>query len=89
MRWAAFFCLWGYGQFLSSPDKDAYWAVNSKRVDFALVDPDACVKHAIKYQNSGRAAGAGGEVGAGGVGSNYSVPGILEDGRRQAILMRS
>lgn len=41
------------GEFLSSPDKDAYGAVNSKRVDFALMDPDARVVHAIEYQGSG------------------------------------
>lgn len=45
------------GEFLGSPDKDAYWAVNSKRVDFALMDPDACVKHAIEYQGSGHHQG--------------------------------
>lgn len=45
------------GEFLSSPEKDAYWAVNSKRVDFALMDPDACVKHAIEYQGSGHHQG--------------------------------
>lgn len=41
------------GEFLMSPDKDAYGAVNSKRVDFALMDPDARVVHAIEYQGSG------------------------------------
>lgn len=41
------------GEFLSSPDKDAYWAINAKRVDFALMDPDARVVHAIEYQGSG------------------------------------
>ena len=41
------------GEFLSSPEKDAYWAVNAKRVDFALMDPDANVVHAIEYQGSG------------------------------------
>jgi hypothetical protein len=41
------------GEFLASPDKDAYWAVNSKRVDFALMDPDARVVHAIEYQGTG------------------------------------
>ena len=45
------------GEFLSSPDKDAYWAINSKRVDFALMDPDACVVHAIEYQGSGHHQG--------------------------------
>ena len=46
------------GEFLASPDKDAYGCVNSKRVDFALMDPDACVKHAIEYQGSGHFQGA-------------------------------
>lgn len=41
------------GEFLASPDQDAYWAVNSKRVDFALMDPDARVIHAIEYQGTG------------------------------------
>lgn len=41
------------GEFLASPDKDAYWAVNAKRVDFALMDPEARVTHAIEYQGSG------------------------------------
>lgn len=41
------------GEFLSSADKDAYGCVNSKRVDFALMDPDANVVHAIEYQGSG------------------------------------
>ena len=45
------------GEFLSSPEKDAYWAVNSKRVDFALMDPEARVVHAIEYQGSGHHQG--------------------------------
>ncbi len=45
------------GEFLSSADKDAYWAINSKRVDFALMDPDARVVHAIEYQGSGHHQG--------------------------------
>ena len=45
------------GEFLASPDKDAYWAINSKRVDFALMDPDARVIHAIEYQGSGHHQG--------------------------------
>jgi hypothetical protein len=45
------------GEFLASPDKDAYWAVNAKRVDFALMDPDARVIHAIEYQGSGHHQG--------------------------------
>ena len=45
------------GEFLASPDKDAYWAINSKRVDFALMDPNARVVHAIEYQGSGHHQG--------------------------------
>lgn len=45
------------GEFLSSPDKDAYGCVNSKRVDFALMDPDARVVHAIEYQGNGHHQG--------------------------------
>ena len=41
------------GEFISSTDKDAYGCVNSKRVDFALMDPDARVIHAIEYQGTG------------------------------------
>lgn len=41
------------GEFLWSENKEAYLAVNSKRVDFALMDPDARVTHAIEYQGNG------------------------------------
>lgn len=41
------------GEFLASPDKDAYFAVNSKRVDFALMDEKCCVRHALEYQGNG------------------------------------
>src|SRR5690606_38732767 len=41
------------GEFLASPDKDAYFAVNSKRVDFALMDENCRVVHALEYQGSG------------------------------------
>jgi hypothetical protein len=41
------------GEFLASPDKDAYLAVNSKRVDFALMDEKCCVRHALEYQGNG------------------------------------
>lgn len=46
------------GEFLASPDKDAYYAVNSKRVDFALMDEKCRVRHAIEYQGSGHHTGA-------------------------------
>ena len=41
------------GEFLASPDKDAFLAVNSKRVDFALMDENCRVVHALEYQGSG------------------------------------
>lgn len=41
------------GEILASPDQDAYLAVNSKRVDYALMDENACVVHALEYQGSG------------------------------------
>lgn len=46
------------GEFLASPDKDAYFAVNSKRVDFALMDEECRVVHAIEYQGSGHHPGS-------------------------------
>ena len=36
------------GEFLASDDKDAYLCINSKRVDFALMDPEANVRHALE-----------------------------------------
>ena len=46
------------GEFLASEDKDAYFAVNSKRVDFALMDPDCRVRHALEYQGTGHHQGS-------------------------------
>ncbi|GGD88662.1 hypothetical protein GCM10011515_05410 [Tsuneonella deserti] len=45
------------GEFLASPDKDAYFAINSKRVDFALMDENARVVHALEYQGNGHHLG--------------------------------
>ena len=45
------------GEFLASPDKDAFFAVNSKRVDFALMDEKCQVVHALEYQGSGHHTG--------------------------------
>ena len=45
------------GEFLSSPERDAFFAVNSKRVDFALMDEKCRVVHALEYQGSGHHAG--------------------------------
>ena len=41
------------GEFLASPNKEAYGAVNAKRVDFALMDPESHVTLAIEYQGTG------------------------------------
>jgi Protein of unknown function (DUF2726) len=41
------------GEFLASQDKDAFFAVNSKRVDFALMDEMCRVRHALEYQGNG------------------------------------
>ena len=45
------------GEFLASPDDDAFRAVNSKRVDFALMAPSARVVHTLEYQGSGHHTG--------------------------------
>lgn len=45
------------GEFLASPDKVAFLAINSKRVDFALMDDQCCVRHALEYQGSGHHTG--------------------------------
>ena len=45
------------GEFLTSTDRDAYGCINSKRVDFALMDEAACVRHAIEYQGTGHHQG--------------------------------
>lgn len=41
------------GEFIASDDKAAYACINSKRVDFALMDPECRVHHALEYQGSG------------------------------------
>lgn len=41
------------GEFLTSDDNAAYLAVNSKRVDFALMDEKCRVRHALEYQGTG------------------------------------
>jgi hypothetical protein len=45
------------GEFLASDDKDAYLCINSKRVDFALMDEKAQVRHALEYQGNGHYQG--------------------------------
>lgn len=46
------------GEFLSSPDRAAFFSVNSKRVDFALMDENCCVIHALEYQGTGHHQGS-------------------------------
>lgn len=46
------------GEFLASPDSAAYGCVNSKRVDFALMDGECRVRHALEYQGSGHHQGS-------------------------------
>ena len=46
------------GEFLASEDQEAYRAINSKRVDFALMDASSLVRHALEYQGSGHYQGA-------------------------------
>ena len=46
------------GEFLASPDRVAYGCVNSKRVDFALMDENCRVVHAIEYQGKGHHQGS-------------------------------
>lgn len=41
------------GEFLASKDTDAFFAINSKRVDFALMDDQCRVRHALEYQGFG------------------------------------
>ncbi len=46
------------GEFLASEDKDAYFCINSKRVDFALMDAAGHVHHALEYQGGGHHQGS-------------------------------
>lgn len=46
------------GEFLTSKDTEAYAAINSKRVDFALMDEKCCVRHALEYQGTGHHQGS-------------------------------
>jgi len=46
------------GEFLASEDEAAYRCINSKRVDFALMDASAQVRHALEYQGSGHHQGS-------------------------------
>lgn len=46
------------GEFLASEDEAAYRCINSKRVDFALMDASAHIRHALEYQGSGHHQGS-------------------------------
>ncbi|QLC26962.1 DUF2726 domain-containing protein [Parasphingopyxis algicola] len=45
------------GEILSSPDDDAYFAINSKRVDLLIVDADCRPLHAVEFQGAGHHTG--------------------------------
>ncbi len=46
------------GEFLSTESPQAYLCINSKRVDFALMDANAQVRHALEYQGRGHYQGS-------------------------------
>ena len=46
------------GEFIMSPDAEAYGCINSKRVDLLLVDADCRARHAIEYQGTGHHQGS-------------------------------
>lgn len=48
------------GEFLASGDAQAYGCINSKRVDFALMDANFQVRHVFEYQGSGHHQKGGG-----------------------------
>ncbi|MGD9472234.1 MAG: DUF2726 domain-containing protein [Novosphingobium sp.] len=41
------------GEFIACDDKDAHAAINSKRVDFVLMDEKCRARHALEYQGNG------------------------------------
>jgi hypothetical protein len=45
------------GEFLASEDAEAHRCINSKRVDFALMDADCRARHALEYQGTGHHQG--------------------------------
>ena len=45
------------GEILASEDSDAYWAINSKRVDILIVDEEFRPLHAIEFQGEGHHQG--------------------------------
>ncbi len=45
------------GEILWSDDKDAFWAINAKRVDLLIVDADCQPLHAVEFQGTGHHMG--------------------------------
>lgn len=45
------------GEILWSDDKDAFWAINAKRVDLLIVDCDCKPLHAVEFQGTGHHLG--------------------------------
>lgn len=45
------------GEILASDDKNAYFAVNSKRIDLLIIDADCRPLHAIEFQGTGHYQG--------------------------------
>ncbi|WP_144095277.1 DUF2726 domain-containing protein [Croceicoccus sediminis] len=41
------------GEILWSEDKDAFWAINAKRIDLLIVDPECRPLHAVEFQGTG------------------------------------
>lgn len=46
------------GEILRSKDAQAFWCINSKRVDMLLVDEACRPRHAIEYQGDGHHQGS-------------------------------
>lgn len=46
------------GEILRSDDKEAYWAINAKRVDLLIVDAECRPLHAVEFQGTGHHQGA-------------------------------
>lgn len=45
------------GEILYSPDKDAFWAINAKRIDLLIVDTNCRPLHAVEFQGTGHHKG--------------------------------
>ena len=45
------------GEILASNDSDAFYAINSKRVDLLIVDEECRPLHAVEFQGSGHYQG--------------------------------